>query len=306
MFSSSNISSSLYILCSGFAFSLVNILAQYLGYSLSYPSTAIALFQYSFAFAFLLPWFCQTQGAFVRTKRPLWHIGRVSLAIIGIQLWLKALAWPIPIWQGIALLTTSPLFATIGAGLFLKEQVSLARILACLIGFIGAMIILAPWEDAFSIVALLPIGAALCWAGYALMVKKQTQTESPQALVFYLMLGLLPMNIMLAAGNFQWPDIQQLGLLLAAGGLVAIGNYAVIKAYLCADAAYIQPFDFAKIPWNIILGWLVFGWVPHGNFAIGLMLILGAISFLWYKERHNNLQDKNSGLTVAHDSHHTD
>ena len=108
----------------------------------------------------------------------------------------------------------------------------------------------------------------MCWAGYALMVKKQTQSESPQALIFYLMLGLLPMNGLLRFSSFAWPTTTQLTLLITAGVLTAIANYAVVKAYLCADAAYIQPFDFAKIPFNVALGWLVFGWVPPGHFGL--------------------------------------
>lgn len=36
------------------------------------------------------------------------HLLRVALAVTGIQFWLWALAVPVPIWQGIALLMTSP------------------------------------------------------------------------------------------------------------------------------------------------------------------------------------------------------
>lgn len=289
---SPHVNGSLYILCAGLTFSLINTLAQYIGYTLQYPSTLVGLFQYSFAFLALMPWLLRNPANLI-TQRPLWHCVRVLLAIAGIHLWLKALAWPVPIWQGITLLTTSPLFATLGAWLFLKERVSLARGFACVIGFIGAVIILGPWQDNFSPAALLPLAAALCWAGYALMVKKQTQSESPQALIFYLMLGLLPMNGLLGFSYFTWPTATQLSLLITAGILTAIANYAVVKAYLCADAAYIQPFDFAKIPFNVALGWLVFGWVPPGYFGLGLLLVLGAICLLWYKEnRHTDFDAK--------------
>lgn len=55
---------------------------------------------------------------------------------------------------------TSPLFATVGSGLILKENVGIARWGATLSGFIGAMIILEPWADGFNWAALLPVGAA--------------------------------------------------------------------------------------------------------------------------------------------------
>jgi len=50
------------------------------------------------------------------------HLLRVALAVIGIQFWLWALAEPVPIWQGIALLMTSPLFATLGSLSFSKSR----------------------------------------------------------------------------------------------------------------------------------------------------------------------------------------
>lgn len=288
----SHIWGSMYILCAGLAFSVVNALAQYVGFVLGYPATGVGLVQYAVAFLVLLPWFLRAPRGCFYTQRPFWHVIRVLFAIAGIQLWLKALAWPVPIWQGIALLTTSPLFATIGAGLFLRERISTIRIIACVVGFMGAMMILAPWQDNFSSASLLPLAAAVCWASYALMVKKQTVTESPQALLFYLMLGLLPMNGLLAVADWQLPDMKQFSLLVVSGALTALANYAVIKAYLRADAAYIQPFDFAKIPLNVGIGWLVFSWFPPGYFWFGLLLILGAICLLWSTEHFTMTMDK--------------
>ncbi len=62
----------------------------------------------------------------------------------------------VPIWQAIALVMTSPFFIIIGARLFLGETVGRDRWLATLTGFIGAMIILQPWSDSFTLAALLP------------------------------------------------------------------------------------------------------------------------------------------------------
>lgn len=103
------------------------------------PSTTVALFQYFIALVAIFPWL-RTLGLrnALRTQYFGQHCFRVFLAVIGIQLWLWALAYPVPIWQGIALLMTSPLFATIGAGIFLKENVGTARWVATLAGFTGA------------------------------------------------------------------------------------------------------------------------------------------------------------------------
>ena len=118
---------------------------------------------------------------------------------------------------------TSPLFATLGSALFLKEQVSRARIRGdSLAGFVGAMLILAPWTDDFSWASLLPVAAALFWAGYSLLVRYQAASESSHTIVVYLLIFSTPFNAMLALPEWQWPS----GNPVAAGGCLrrAVGT----------------------------------------------------------------------------------
>ena len=44
--------------------------------------------------------------------------------------------------------------------------------------------------------------------------------------------------------------------------LTFLAQYVLTRAYASADAAYLQPFDHLKLPFNVLLGWLVFGFVP--------------------------------------------
>ncbi|MDW2288266.1 DMT family transporter, partial [Vibrio sp. 1562] len=202
-----------------------------------------------------------------------------------IQLWLWALAYPVPIWQGIALLMTSPLFATVGSGLILKEKVGTARWLATLTGFIGAMIILEPWSDSFTWATLLPVGAAFFWAAYSLMVKKMSVNDPPSTMVVYLLLLITPFNIVLAIPSFTMPSDWTIWLiLLFAGALTALAQWAIVKAYAVADASFVQPFDHAKLPLNVLAGWMVFGWVPPGRLWLGAAIIVAPIAFITHWE----------------------
>lgn len=270
------------MLTAGFAFALVNSVAQYVSMHMHLPSTTVALIQYGIALVVILPWL-RTLGIrnSLRTQHLGMHVLRVFLSVIGIQLWLWALAYPVPIWQGIALLMTSPLFATVGSGLFLKEKVGPARWLATLAGFAGAMIILEPWSDSFTWATLLPVGAAFFWACYSLMVKKLSSDDSPSTMVVYLLLLITPFNIVLAVpdwtmptGTFAW------GLLVAAGAFTALAQWAIAKAYSVADASFVQPFDHAKLPLNVLAGWIVFGWAPPGRLWLGAAIIIASVAFI--------------------------
>lgn len=253
-------------------------------------SSAIALVQYLVAFLFLLP----SMGAVgfsqsLKTGHFGLHCFRVFLSAIGIQCWTMALAYPIPIWQGIALLMTSPLFVTMGSALFLKEKVDIKRWIATLLGFLGAMIILEPWSDHFDWIVLLPVAAAFFWAAYSLMVKKLSAYDSPTTMVAYLFILITPFNILIALTNlspagFSMPSFSDLGFLILLGFLTALAQLAVAKAYNYADASYIQPFDFIKLPLNVLAGWLVFNWVPPGRLWLGAAIIIGATMYITHSE----------------------
>lgn len=276
-----------WMLTAGLAFAIVNSIAQYVSMNFGLPSTMVALVQYGIALIVILP-YLRTLGLrnSLRTEHFGMHALRVFLSVIGIQLWLWALAYPVPIWQGIALLMTSPLFATIGSGLFLKEKVGAARWCATLAGFVGAMIILEPWADSFTWATLLPVGAAFFWACYSLMVKKMSANDSPSTMVVYLLVLITPFNILLALPDWQTPSGMNVWLLLfGAGVMTALAQWAIVKAYAVADASFVQPFDHAKLPLNVLAGWVVFGWAPPGRLWLGAAIIIVSVAFITQWER---------------------
>ncbi|MFA0440935.1 hypothetical protein BCU70_00030 [Vibrio sp. 10N.286.49.C2] len=275
-----------WMLSAGAAFALVNNIAQVVSINHGMSSTMIALIQYAIALLVIIPSLRAT-GIFrsLRTQHFGAHLFRVLLSVVGIQLWMWALAYPVPIWQGIALLMTSPLFATLGSGLILKEKVGAARWLATICGFVGALVILEPWSDAFSWATLLPVGAAFFWACYSLMVKKLSANDPPSTMVIYLLVLITPFNFMLALPSWSLPsDMMVWGYLIGAGALTAFAQWAIVKAYSVADASFVQPFDHAKLPMNVLAGWSVFSWVPPGRLWVGAAIIVASIAFITHWE----------------------
>nr|WP_283777659.1 DMT family transporter [Sansalvadorimonas sp. 2012CJ34-2] len=288
-----------WMLASGLAFAVVNSTVQWVSFKQGFESANVALYQYGIATIVLLPWMAR-QGfrASLQTNHLTFHIIRVATAVTGVQFWLWAMAWPVPIWQAIALLMTSPLFVVIGSALFLKEKVTLTRWLATVIGFIGAMIILEPWGESFHESALLPVTAALFWAAYSLMTKAQCKTESPTTLVFYLFALTVPFNLFISLPVLALPEANMWPLLLVAGGLTGFAQLALTKAYQSAEAAFIQPFDLAKLPLNVLIGFLVMGSVPPGKMWLGAALIVGATLFITHRE-NKQAQTENKNLVTS-------
>lgn len=268
----------------GIGFAGINVTLQWAGMVSGLSSTAVAFWQYFLAFIFALPLVWRQGLKALRTRHPALHIARVVLSAAGVQVWVIALAH-VPLWQAIALSMTSPFFVLAGAALLLGEKVTLERIGATAFGFTGALIIIAPWSEAFTPYALLPVAAAALWAGASLITKKLTASESPESIALYLLLLLTPINFALYLGSgFAMPPAEGWAVLLTAGVLTAAAQYLLTRAYAVADAAYLQPFEDLKLPFNIVLGWVIFGFAPDAAFWPGAAMIVLASVYIMNKE----------------------
>ncbi|NRA86507.1 MAG: DMT family transporter [Rhizobiales bacterium] len=274
----------------GGLYAIINVATQYITSNMGFSSTSMAFWQYFIALVAMLPWVIKIGVDALKTNQFTLQIIRVLCSAFGVQCWIYALANGVPIWQAIALLMTSPFFVTLGAKFILNEHVGAARLLATLGGFVGGMIILEPWADAFSSMALLPIAAAAFWAAASLIVKQLSHSESAISITMYLLLLLAPINFGLAiVDGFSMPT-QDIGLLLLMVGiLTALAQGAFVMAYKMADAAYVQPFDHVKLPLNVLAGAIVFGYLPPGQLWVGAIIIIAASLYIMHKERQ---QDK--------------
>ncbi len=281
-----------FMVAAGLLFAVINVANTQLTWVYGLKSTTVAFWEYFIALLFSLPWvFKHLRSSLTTSQLPL-HILRVALAAGGVQLWVLGFASGVPLWQMIALIMTSPFFVTIGSRLVLGETVTMQRWVSLIVGFIGAIIILSPWSDKFTIALLYPLGASFMWAMYSLITKHMTETEDSDTLTLYLLLLLTPINAALAfSGGF---GIQTdaavvstefaIGLVIFVGILVAVAQYFLVRAYSVADAAYLQPFDYVKQPVNIILGYLVYSYAPEGVMWLGTLLIFGASLYLLRSE----------------------
>lgn len=268
----------------GACFALVNTALQGATMKLGASAPAVTFWQYLVALGFYLPWVFRHRAAAMKTGQVWLHILRVALAAGGVQLWTLGLAY-VPIWQAIALILLSPFFVTLGAGLVLREQVSVHRWGAVVLGIIGGAIILEPWSDRFQLSALLPVGAAALWAASSVVTKFLTHKDSAETVTIYLLILLSPINAALALGTgFALPP-QAIWLVVGAGLLTALAQHVLVRAYSLADAAFLQPFDHVKLVFNVLLGFVVFGFLPTGSMWLGTAIILAASFYLLEQER---------------------
>lgn len=243
----------------------------------------VVFFRLATAQVCMLPWLFKHGPGVLRTERMWLYATRAVFTLGGMLTWFYAVS-VVPITDVIAISFVTPIFATVGAALVLREVVRIRRWTATVIGFIGAMIILRPGLVELTLAHWAVLASAGCAAVTVLIVKSLSRTEDPTKVVFYVGLFLLPVSAVLAATVWETPP-RHLWLGIALIGPVAtIAHVTLVKAMSLADASAILPFDFARLPFAALLGWLAFGEVSDAWTWVGAAVIFASSLYIARRE----------------------
>ena len=209
-----------------------------------------------------------------------------------------------PIATMTVLFLVSPFFITVTSIYFFKSQVGYRRWISILIGFVGVVLICQPETGQFNFYYLIPIIVALSYAFSIIIVKKTADRDTlyQQMILTYLIMGLLSgiTGLLFGDGRFDtaensevvfifrswhFVDIESTFKLFTISVLGSVGLLVLMGAYRVADPAVISPYEYSLLIWMILLGYLVWGDVPSFNIAIGMVLIVGAGIYIFYRER---------------------
>ena len=190
----------------------------------------------------------------------------------------------IPVADSQALTFTSPLWGTLLAVLFLGERVTTARLVALVAGFAGVLIILRPGIVQVSFGALLVLAGALAAAASNTIVKFTTRTDHPDAIVFYQMLYVTPLMLVPAFWVWTWPSFREVLLMCAVGFFATLNQRFLSRAYAAADATAVLPFEFTRLPFAAVIGFLTFRELPDIWAWLGGAVIFGASLYMVQRE----------------------
>lgn len=194
----------------------------------------------------------------------------------------------IPLSSAAALMSVNPVLITLGAALFLREALGPRRIAGIAAAMCGAMIVIRPGSDVFSPAALLPLAAAACYSGYALLTRRVGPDEDPWTSLFYT--GLVGTILLSLVVPFRWqtPDGVALLLILGIAGFGTIGQMFLIRAFSSGEAAMLAPFAYSGMIFSAIWGMSFFGEMPDFWTICGALVILLAGLYVWHRETFRN------------------
>lgn len=272
----------LLVLISTFAFSGMHAVIRHLSSDL-HPFE-IAFFRNLFGLFALAPFFWRHGlTRMLGTQRLPLHALRGVLQIFGMFMFFYGVSLT-PLAKVSALSFTAPLFATIGAVIFLGEKIRARRITALVLGFIGALVILRPGAVALDTGALLILGSSAIWSVALLMIKALSRTESSVTLTAYMGLVMTPLSFLVAVFFWQWPKPEEYFWFCIMGGLGTIGHVLLAQALKEAEATAVLPVDFTRLIWASLLGFMLFGQIPELWTWIGGTIIFASTTYIAFRE----------------------
>ena len=189
----------------------------------------------------------------------------------------------LPLVQVTSLQFTKPLFLVVLAAFFLGDKIRIPRTLATLLGFLGILVVLRPAGDIHPAQAAVLV-AALGMAIMAVVTKKLTKDHHSSTLVLYGNLIAILVCIGPAIVLWQSPSLFQLGLIAALGLNTYLGQILMVQAYRYGEATVVTPFEYVRIIFIAIAGFMVFGEIPDNWTILGAVIICASTLFIAFRE----------------------
>jgi drug/metabolite transporter (DMT)-like permease len=200
------------------------------------------------------------RNAFLYSGNVAWFFGVTQIAIADVA----------------ALQFTSPLFTAIIAAIWLGERFGGHRALAIVVGFAGALIILRPGLIPVNAGSLSVLLAAFFYSCAHVVTKRLSDTESGSTVVFYMSVTILIYSAIPAFFVWQTPKLADLPWILGLGVTGYVTHYCITRSLACADATFVIPFDFMRLPFSAIVGWVLFAELLDAWTATGALIIFAA------------------------------
>ena len=193
----------------------------------------------------------------------------------------------LPIANATAINLAAPLFMTVFAVMFLREQVNLARWLAILAGFAGVVLIIQPRAAGFNAWALASLAATVLHATRDLLTR-----GIPQGIPSILITVAASVSACVMSGIWTftqgWHPFGGTELLLVACAafFVSAGFYLIVASMRQGEMSVIGLFRYTGLLVALVLGFAIWGDIPNLMAWAGIALMMASGLYILLGERH--------------------
>lgn len=226
--------------------------------------------------------------------RVLWLvILRTALHIAGIGAMFTALKY-LPLADAVAIAFVMPFIMLLLGKYILGEEVGARRLWACIVGFVGTLLVIQPSFAEVGWPALLPLAVAITFSVFILVTRQIARETDPIGLqavsgvmaVLFLapvvlvgdVLGIAPLSVIV-------PNAYEWSLLLGIGILGTGAHLLMTWSLRYAPAATLAPMQYLEIPVATAIGWMIFNDLPNTLAGIGICITVAAGLYIVMRER---------------------
>ena len=220
----------------------------------------------------------------LRTNKLSLQIIRPSFLIFSISSLFLGLTY-LPIAEATAIGFVAPLFITALSVPILKEKVGIHRWSAVVIGFLGVIIIVRPDTEFWHIASIMPLLGAFFFALFQILTRLLSTTENTYTTLFYTGLGGLGWSSLMVP--FVWSPMLRIHFFVffSIGIMGAIAHLCMISAFDRAEASFLAPYNYTKLLWVAVLGYIIFGDIPGLEMWLGAFIIVSAGFYVFSREK---------------------
>lgn len=240
-------------------------------------------------------WLSRRHGPIV-FQSPRWVVIRSTCLVL---MWLSYyVALPLmPLSLAAAAYYTGPLFIVgLSAAVGRRWPTPLATA-AIGLGFVGVLLVIRPDTSGFDLATVLPLIAAVLYAGAMVITARKCRDDNPIALGLALNIAFIVGGTGLAVfsgqdgsaifGPWQRLDLALLATVVALAVCILVGSIFAAIAYQKGPPATVAAFDYSYLIFSLLWGALFFGEYPGLISLIGIAVIVGA-GFLALKSRNGH------------------
>lgn len=183
----------------------------------------------------------------------------------------------------------SPFFVVIFSFLFLKEKVTAAQILLVMGAFGGSLFVVKPTVSNLDLIPSLIglLGGLGAGAAYTMVRKLGTVGIKGPFIVFFFSTFSCVITLPWLIFDYHAMTLWQVLVLLLAGLCAAGGQFAITAAYCYAPASEISIYDYTKVIFSMVLGFVMFQQIPDFYSWVGYVIIclMAVLMFFYNKKR---------------------
>lgn len=218
---------------------------------------------------------------------------RTILHILGIGAMFTALKF-LPLADAVAIVFVMPFFMLVLGKYVLKEEVGRRRLAACIVGFVGTLLVIQPSFANVGWPALLPVFVALNFSFFMLVTRQIAKDTDPiglqavsgvMAIAIMAPLLLIGSSLNLPPLEIIAPDLRSWSLLLSLGVLGTVAHLLMTWSLRYAPSATLAPMQYLEIPFATILGLMVFRELPNALATLGIIITIAAGLYIIIRER---------------------